>query len=146
MIKKKKSSTIYQGFPYSSVGKKVCLQCKRLWFQFLGQEDPLEKGQATHSSVRASLVAQLGKNPPAMREPGSDPWVGKILWRRKQLPTPVFWPGELHGLYSSWGRKESAGLRDFHFHHIPSSALHYVSQVILKILLQVGIDSATAHR
>ena len=28
-------------------------------------------------------------------------------WRRERLPTPVFWPGELHGLYSSWGRKES---------------------------------------
>ena len=36
-----------------------------------------------------------------------DPWVGKILWRREQLPTPVFWPGEFHGLYSPWGRKES---------------------------------------
>ena len=24
-----------------------------------------------------------------------------------QLPTPVFWPGEFHGLYSPWGRKES---------------------------------------
>ena len=23
------------------------------------------------------------------------------------LPTPVFWPGEFHGLYSSWDRKES---------------------------------------
>ena len=32
--------------------------------------------------------------------------VGKIPWRRKQLPTPVFWPGEFHGLYSPWGRKE----------------------------------------
>ena len=21
--------------------------------------------------------------------------------------TPVFWPGEVHGLYSTWGRKES---------------------------------------
>ena len=26
------------------------------------------------------------------------PWVGKIPWRREQLPTPVFWPGEIHGL------------------------------------------------
>ena len=25
-------------------------------------------------------------------------------WRR--LPTPVFWPGEFHGLYSPWGCKE----------------------------------------
>ena len=36
-----------------------------------------------------------------------DSWVGKIPWRREQLPTPVFWPGEFHGLYSPWGRKES---------------------------------------
>ena len=28
-------------------------------------------------------------------------------WRRESLPTPVFWPGEFHGLYSLWGRKES---------------------------------------
>ena len=52
----------------------------------------------------ASLVALLVKNPPAM--PGN-PWVGKIPWRRERLPTPVFWPGEFHGLYSPWGRKES---------------------------------------
>ena len=43
--------------------------------------------------------------------PGFDPWVGKIFWRREQLPTPVFWPGEFHGQrsvagFSPWGRKE----------------------------------------
>ena len=38
--------------------------------------------------------------------PGFDPWVGKIPWRRERLPTPVFWPGEFHGLYSPWGGKE----------------------------------------
>ena len=38
----------------------------------------------------ASLVAQLVKNPPAMGEA----WIEKIPWRREQLPTPVFWPGE----------------------------------------------------
>ena len=42
----------------------------------------------------ASLVSQLVKNPPAMRET----WVGKIPRQREQLPTPVFWPGEFHGL------------------------------------------------
>ena len=51
---------------------------------------------------RASLIAQLVKNPPAMQ----DTWVGKIPWTRKSLPTPVFWPGEFHGLYSQWGHKE----------------------------------------
>ena len=25
-----------------------------------------------------------------------NPWIGKILWRRKWLPTPVFLPGESH--------------------------------------------------
>ena len=27
-------------------------------------------------------------------------------WRRERLPTPVFWPGEFHGLCSLWGCKE----------------------------------------
>ena len=38
--------------------------------------------------------------------PGFDPWVGgKISWRRERPPTPVFWPGEFHGL-SPWGCKD----------------------------------------
>ena len=41
------------------------------------------------------------------RRPGFDPWVGKIPWRRKRLSTPVFWPGEFHGLCSPWSHKES---------------------------------------
>ena len=37
--------------------------------QSLGQEDPLEEGMATHSSIlRKSLVAQAVKNLPAMQE------------------------------------------------------------------------------
>ena len=46
----------------------------------------------------ASLVTQMVKKPPAMQEmlgsiPGcEDPCVGKILWRRERLTTPVFWP------------------------------------------------------
>ena len=40
-------------------------------------------------------------------------------WRRERLPTPVFWPGEFHGLYP-WGRKSQIQLSDFHF---TSSAL-----------------------
>ena len=39
--------------------------------------------------------------------PGLDPWLGKTLWRRERLPTPVFCPGQFHGLYSPWGGKES---------------------------------------
>ena len=31
------------------------------------------------------------------RRCGSHPWVGKIPWRGKWQPTPVFLPGEFHG-------------------------------------------------
>ena len=45
----------------------------------------------------ASLVAQIIKNLPAMWET----WVQSLGWKdpleKKQLPTPVFWPGEFHG-------------------------------------------------
>jgi len=39
-----------------------------------------------------------------------NPWIGKIPWRRKWQPTPVFLPGESHGqrnlaVYSPWGHK-----------------------------------------
>ena len=40
--------------------------------------------------VRASLVAQLVKNPPAVQETRFNSWVGKIPWRRDRLPTPMF--------------------------------------------------------
>ena len=41
------------------------------------------------------------------RRPRFDPWVGKIPWRRKWQPTPVFLPGKSYGKRSPWGRKES---------------------------------------
>ena len=50
-------------------------------------------------------MAQLVKNPLAMQETWVQSLIGKIPWRRKRLPTPVFWPGEFHGLYSPWGLK-----------------------------------------
>ena len=38
------------------------------------------------------------KNLPARAGDGTfDPWVGKIPWRRKWQPTPVFLLGESHG-------------------------------------------------
>ena len=66
--------------------------------------------------IMASQVALVVKNPAAnageARNTGLVPEVGKIPWRRKWQPTPVFLPGEPHGLrslvgHSPWGRKES---------------------------------------
>ena len=46
----------------------------------------------------ASLVAQMVKNLPAMQlMPRFNPLVGKIPWRRKWQPAPIFLPGEFHG-------------------------------------------------
>ena len=61
-----------------------------------------------------SICLQYGR-------PGFDPWVGKIPWRRKWQPIPVFLPGESHGLrslvgYSPRGRKESDRTERLHFH------------------------------
>ena len=49
------------------------------------------------------------------RRRGFDPWVRKIVWRRKWQPTPVFLPGESHGQrslagYSPQGFKSQIGL------------------------------------
>ena len=56
-------------------------------------------------------MAQLVKNSRAMW----GTWVGKIPWRRERLHTPVFWPGEFHGLYSIVNRvTKSQTLNSFH--------------------------------
>ena len=39
-------------------------------------------------------LAQTVKNLLKCRRPGFDPWLGKISWRRKWLPTPIFLPVE----------------------------------------------------
>ena len=76
-----------------------------------------------HSSITHLLILKLHlsfqmvlvvKNPPANVEDIRDAvgsWVGKIPWKRKWQPTPIFLPGELHGQrslagYSPWGHTE----------------------------------------
>ena len=64
--------------------------------------------------IKFCLVAQWWKNLPAMQDMQVcrfDPSAGKIPWRRKWHPTPVFLPGKSHGQrslagYSPWGCKE----------------------------------------
>ena len=53
-------------------------------------------------------MAQTVKNLCSVGRPGFDPWVGKIPWRRKWQPTPVFLLGE-----SPW--TEEPGVLQFHF-------------------------------
>ena len=57
-----------------------------------------------------NLPASVGDENP--NDPGFDPWVGKIPWRRTWQPTPISLPEKIPraeepcGL-SPWGRKES---------------------------------------
>ena len=80
-----------------------------------------------------SLMAQLLKNPPAMRKI----WVQYLGWEDLlEKGTPVFWPGEFHGQRSLAGytvdgvAKRQTGLSNFHFHH---TTPHRVTNVFLLI-------------
>ena len=63
-------------------------------------------------------MAQLVKNLPTMW----DTWVRSQGWEdpleKERLPTPVFWPGEFHRLYSPWVIKSQTQLSDFHYLNI----------------------------
>ena len=94
-------------FPDSSLVKNPPVM-QETPFPFPCREDPLEKGEATHSSILGlhSWLSWLWIHLQC-RRPGLGPWVGKIPWRREGLPTPVFWPGEFHGLSDPGGCKKS---------------------------------------
>ena len=66
------------------------------------------------------------KNPPdnaGDTRLGFNSWVGKILWKRKWQPTPVFLPEKFRGQrslvgYSPWDRKESNTTEHAHTQYI----------------------------
>ena len=57
------------------------------------------------SVIWAYLRAQLVQNPSAMQETLVHFLGREDPLEKGRLPTPVFWPGEFHGLYSPWGRR-----------------------------------------
>ena len=68
------------------------------------QEDPAlrKKNKLSHSICLSGLPRWLsGKKSTCQcrrhKRHGCNPWVGKIPWRRKWQPTPVFLPGQFHG-------------------------------------------------
>ena len=94
-------------FPHSSVGKEsACNAGDPGSVPGLGRSAGEGIGYTLQYSW-ASLVAQLVKNPPAMQET----WVKSLAWedpleQGKATHSSIL-PGEFHGLYSPWGRKES---------------------------------------
>ena len=70
---KNKTKQNKTGFPCGASGKEPACQCRH------------KRHKRTH------------------KRHGFNPWVGKIPWRRKWQPTPVFLPGESHGQRSLAG-------------------------------------------
>ena len=90
---------IFWGFPDSSVGKETtCNAGDPGWIPGLGKSAGEGIGYPLQYSW-ASLIAQVVKNLLAMWET----WAQSLGWedsleKGMGLPTPVFWPGEFHGL------------------------------------------------
>ena len=59
-------------------------------------------GSASKESV--CNTGDLGSILGLGRSPGEGKGYPSPVFSR--IPTPVFWPGEFHGLYSPWARKE----------------------------------------
>ena len=99
------------GVPGSSGGKESACNAGEP-SSIPGSGDPLEKGQATHSSILGlPWWLRWWRNHPQCGRPGFDPRVRKIPWRREWQPTPVFLTGESLGQRtlagcSSWGHRE----------------------------------------
>ena len=79
-------------------------------------------------------MAQLVKNLPATQET----WVQSQGWEDplEKGPTPVFWPGEFHGLYTPWGCKESDMTEQLSHHFLKGK----------DILITVGQNLMTCPR
>ena len=88
----------YEGEKIKILIVRECLQS----FKVYANKNQKWKRQYTllNSSVGKESACQC-------RRPWFNSWVRKIPWRRERLPTPLFWSGEFHGLYSPWGHKES---------------------------------------
>ena len=77
----------------------------------------LEANRCVHKHVWLIMSTEKDNwNPPAMREARVQSLGRKIPWRRKRLPTPVFWPGEFYGPYSPWSHKESDTIERLSLH------------------------------
>ena len=81
-------------------------------------------------SVVKNLPANAG-------DASSNPWVGKIPWRRKWQPTPIFLPGESHGQrslvgYSPWGMQSPTCLGNWAQHAQKRLRGRWAPQQLLK--------------
>ena len=56
-------------------------------------------GSSVHGVLQARVLEWVAISFPRGSSQPRDGKVWNIPWKRERLPTPVFWPGEFHGLY-----------------------------------------------
>ena len=144
------SFSIKWGFPNSPAGKEsACNTGDPSSIPGLGRSPGEAIGYPLHYSW-ASLVAQMVKNPPAIRKTGFNPWFGKIPQQRERLLTPVFWPEEFYGLYIIKYEKYfilSIKYEKVNFLHSgPSLSILLSPYSILKKLTQIYFDLTKRKR
>ena len=112
------SQPLAPGFPDLLLG----LQTISLKYQYGGPCARLLRKQSASGMLCCTLDTKSGlpwwlhgKQPACQRRRCRrrrfDPWVGKIPWRRKWQPTPIFFPGKFHGQrrlvgYCPWDCRE----------------------------------------
>ena len=84
------------------------------------------------------------------RRSGFEPWVGKIPWRRKRQPTPVFLPGKSPGQkglvgYGPWDCKGVGHDLETKQHHISHSLKQMSFSLYINILLVLFLWSTLTH-
>ena len=105
----------YQGFPNSSVGKRICLQCRRPQFDSWVRKIHWSRDRLPTPVFLGFPLAQLVKNPPAMQETwvrslGEDPLEKAKATHSSILAWRIPWTVKSHGVAKSQTR-----LSDFHF-------------------------------
>ena len=108
--------------PYMTIGKTIALIIRTFVSKVMSlllnmlPRFVTEKVMAPYSSTLAWKIPWMeepgGLQSMGSRRVGQDSVTSLSLftlmhWRRKWQPTPVFWPGEFHGLHSPWSLKES---------------------------------------
>ena len=81
--------------------------CRIRLLAMFSEADTIRSKRYFNGAFPMALCLQCRRH----RTLGFDPWVGRIPWRRKWQPTPVFLPGKSHGQrslegYSPWVLKE----------------------------------------
>ena len=90
------------------VKKKISLQCRRPWLDSWVTKIPWRRDRLPFPVFLGFPCGSAGKESICnVGDLDLIPGLGRSPGEGNGLPTPALWPGECHGMYGPWGRKES---------------------------------------